>query len=126
MTLSLMKCEHARTSEENLAVPSVSISGYKIMLATKKRTGVGHTIANVITGEGLRLLSMIYAGGVRRVVFRSGPSLNESDGAEGRVCLLRLDRASLRCFSDFFSLLCEIWGSPLEMSGEKMLSQNDV
>lgn len=59
------------------------------------------------------------------MVFRSGPSLNESDGDKGRVCLLRLDRASLRCFPDFFSLLCEIWGFPLEMSGEKMLSQND-
>lgn len=66
MTLSLTKCEHARTSEKNLAVPSVSTSGYKIMLATKKHTGVGRTIANVITGEGLRLLSMIYAGGFGR------------------------------------------------------------
>lgn len=49
----------------------------------------------------------------------------ESDGAKGRVCLLRLERASFSCFSDFFSLFCEIWGSQLEMSGEKMLSQND-
>lgn len=61
MAVSFTKCEHTRISEEKLAVPSVSISGYKIMLATKKRAGAGETIANVITGEGL-ILPMGYAG----------------------------------------------------------------
>lgn len=61
MAVSFTKCEHTRISEEKLAVPSVSVSGYKIMLATKKHTGAGETIANVITREGLILLPMGYA-----------------------------------------------------------------
>lgn len=39
MAVSFTKCEHTRISEEKLAVPSVSISGYKIMLAPESALG---------------------------------------------------------------------------------------